>query len=466
MAGWIEQNGNGGKKSHSLHGVPNPGSSAKGKLYAQEKSILQTPYSSRVFEPGKRRVVITGMGVVAANGQDLETFWNSVRDGVSAARPVTRFDVSKMPSKIAAEIQDFDHTRFIDNKHVRRLDLSTRYAIAAAVQAVQDSKIDTSQVDPDRIGIVEATSLSSMESAFQGQTDYQERGYRRLSPYYLINAYSGSGSGEIAIVLGIQGHAVTYSSGSASGNDAIGYALRMIQQDEVDVMLTGGTEAPLLPPLWGGFCVARVLTCQNDQPQKAMRPFDKNRDGFLMGEGAGFLVLEELGHALSRGAPIYAEVLGHGRSCEAYHSVAPHPEGVGLFRAMEKALRHAGLHPTEIDYINSHGTATESNDGVESLAIKRMFGQHAFHVSVSSTKPVTGHLLAAAGAVETIICAMALKHQLIPPTINLEEPADNCDLDYVPHRARPYPIRIAMNLSVGFGGKNACLLLGRSPQAL
>ena len=280
-----------------------------------------------------------------------------------------------------------------------------------------------------------------------------------MSPFTLINAYCGGGSGEVALELGCKGLAVTYSSGSASGNDIMGYAASLIQRDEVDVMVAGGSEAPLLAPLWAAFCQMKVMTKRNDDPQHSMRPFERSRDGFLLGEGAGFVVLEELSHALDRGAPIYAELLGHGRSCEAYDSVAPHPEGVGMYRAMEKALRQARLHASEISYINAHGTATDTNDQVESLAIKKLFGPHARRVAISGTKPVTGHMLAAAGAIETVICALAIKHQVIPPTINFQEPADGCDLDYVPNQPRAYPTRVAMNLNVGFGGKNSCLIL-------
>src|SRR5438876_6080607 len=259
--------------------------------------------------------------------------------------------------------------------------------------------------------------------------------------------------------LGSKGHAVTYFSGSCSGNDAIGYGLQMIQNEEVDVMVAGGAEAPLLDGFWSGFCVTGVMTSRNETPAESMRPFDKSRDGFLLGEGAAFVVLEELSYALARGARIYAEVAGHGRSCEAYHSVSPHPDGVGLYRAMEKALRRARLHVSEVDYINAHGTATEANDLVETRAIKRLFGEHARRLAVSSTKPVSGHLLAAAGPLETVVCVLTLTHKEIPLTLNFKEPAEGCDLDYVPGESRAYPVRVAMNINSGFGGKNSCLIL-------
>ena len=415
----------------------------------------------------KRRVVITGMGVIAPNGQDLDTFWTTIRNGVSAAGPVTRFDVSEVPTKIAAEIKDFDFKQYSDLRKFRRFELSIQYALAAADQALRDAKLDLREIDPDRAGIVEATSLSGTESALKGQTDYQNRGYRGVSPFSLINGYCGGGSGELALHLGFKGYAITMSSGSASGSDALGYAASMVEADEVDIVVVGGAEAPLLPPLWGTFCVTKVMTRRNECPGESMRPYDRTRDGFLLGEGAAFLVLEELSHALMRGARIYAEVVGHGRSCEAYHSVAPHPEGLGLCRAIEKALRRAGMSVDQLDYVNAHGTATETNDLVESLAFKRIFNERAQRIAISSTKPVTGHLLAAAGAVETVVCALALRHQEIPPTINLTAPASGCDLDYVPGRARPYPLQVVMNVNVGFGGKNSCLILrswtGRQP---
>jgi 3-oxoacyl-[acyl-carrier-protein] synthase II len=407
--------------------------------------------------PG-RRAVLTGLGVVAANGCELGSFWASVRDGVSAARPVTRFDVREFPSKIAAEVQDFDGSRFIGSKKAKHVDRSNQYAIAAATQAVSDAGLDLTALDPERVGVVEATSLCAMESAFRGQTHYLERGYRHLSPFFLANAYFGSGSGEIALHLGVKGHAVTQSSGSASGSDVLGYALDMIRQDQADLMVAGGAEAPLFAPLWGGFSVAKLLTSRNEDPPRSMRPFDRARDGFLIGEGAGFLVVEELSRALARGARIYAELVGHGRSCEAYHAVAPQPDGGGVARAIERALRAARVDPSEVQYINAHGTATESNDVAEARAIKRVFGPHTRQVAVSSTKPVTGHLLAAAGAVEAVVCALAIRHQTIPPTINLTDPAAECDLDYVTDGPRPYPLRVGLSLSSGFGGKNSCLV--------
>jgi len=404
-------------------------------------------------------VVVTGMGVVAANGEDLNTFWSSILAGKSAGKTITRFDVSNLPNKIAAEISDFDPLRYMDSKRSKRFDLSLQYGIAASSSAVKHSGLNVSEIDPDRIGVIEGTSVSGMESSFNGQTAFLTKGYRSMSPFTFINAYCGGGSGEMALELGIKGCAVSYSSGSASGNDAIGYAYNMVKSDEVDVMVAGGTEAPLLAPLYGAFCLTKVMTARNTTPHNAMRPFDRDRDGFLLGEGAAFVVLEELSHALARGAKIYAEILGHGRSCEAYHSVSPHPEGIGLTRAIQKALKNSHIHPEEVDYVNMHGTATVANDLTETISINQVFGKHARKLAVSSTKPVTGHLLAAAGAIETVVCVLSVSHQMLPQTANLENPADGCNLDYVASASRPYPIRVALNTNVGFGGKNSCLVI-------
>lgn len=412
-----------------------------------------------------RRVVITGLGVVAPNGLGKDAFWKTLRTGESAAGPVTRFDTSDLPNKIACEVRNFDPGDFMDRKKARRYELSIQYGVAAARMAAADACADFTQLDADRAGIVEGTSVAGTETILEEHEIYLQKGFRSVSPFTMVNAYGGSGCGEIALQLGIKGHAISLNTGSASGNDAVGYALDMIRNDVADAMLAGGSESPLVRPLFSAFCLTRVMSTRNDTPQTAMRPFDKSRDGFVLGEGAGFLMLEELAHALGRGARIYAEVLGHGRSCEAYHSVAPHPDGIGMRRAMEKAMRQARLHTSEITYINAHATATELNDTAETKAIKSFFGNHAPRLAISGTKPVTGHLLGAAGAVESVATALAIHHREIPPTLNLSEPATGCDLDYVPDRARPYPVRVAMNLSSGFGGKNSCLLFGEYSRA-
>jgi len=400
------------------------------------------------------------MGVISPSGHDPETLWRNVRDGISAAAPVSRFDTSKLPVKIAAEVKDFDVTQFIKSRKPSRFDLTIQYGAAAASLAVRDSGLDLHGLDPDRVGLVEGTTVSGTESMLKTRDTYlaNDGNFRTLHPYNLVAAYCGESSGTLSLLLGIQGHAITYCSGSASSTDAIGYAARLIQSDDMDVVVAGGADETL-EMLHVGFCRLRVMTEQTCLPQEAMRPFDRTRDGFLLGEGAAFFVLEELSHALGRGARIYAEVAGHGQSCEAYHATDPHPDGIGYTRAMEKALRRARILPSEVDYINAHGSATPSNDPVETRAIKTVFREHARRLAVSATKPVTGHLMGASGALETMICALAIWHQEIPPTINLHQPDPGCDLDYVPGRARSYPVEVGLNLNAGFGGRYACLAL-------
>jgi 3-oxoacyl-[acyl-carrier-protein] synthase II len=408
----------------------------------------------------ERRVVITGMGVIAPSGKDLETFWSNVRGGISAAAPITRFDTSRLPVKIGAEVKNFDVSEFIKSRKPGRFDLTIQYGVAAATLAVADAGIDLSSLDEDRVGVVEGTTMSGEESFIKLLNSYRDsdNNFRALHPYNAVASYCGEGSSTISLHLGIHGHAMTFCSGCASGSDAIGHAARMIQLDDVDVVVAGGAEG-IFELVQAGFCRLRAMTEHNGSPAGAMRPFDRTRDGFLLGEGAAFFVLEELSHALGRGARIYAEIAGHGRSCEAYHATDPHPEGVGYLRAFEKALRDAQVHPTEVEYINAHGSATPLNDPIETTAIKRALREHAKRVAISATKPITGHLMGASGAIEAMICALALWHQEIPPTINLHDPDPGCDLDYVPGEARAYPLKVAVNLNAGFGGRYACLVL-------
>ncbi|MBI5383937.1 MAG: beta-ketoacyl-[acyl-carrier-protein] synthase family protein [Verrucomicrobia bacterium] len=409
----------------------------------------------------ERRAVITGMGVVAPNGQTLEDFWHTLRHGLSAADVIKEFDPRKYSSVIGAEIRNLDCSRYLDAKKLRRYDRSIRYGVTAACRAVEDAGVNLASLSPDRVGVVEGTTVCGFESLFKAHVNYLQDDPTRLNPIHVINGYAGEGSSVVARELHIQGHSITLCSGCASSNDAIGYARNMIRDDDADVMIVGGADANLLEPLWASYCSLGVMTKRRDNPQQAMRPFDKQRDGLVLGDGAGCVVVEELAHALGRGAKIYAEVLGHGRSCEAHHAVELHPEGIGIQRALHKALRNARLHPTEVDYINAHGSSTRLNDPIESRAIQTVFGAAAPRLAVSATKPITGHTMGAAGVLESIICALTLHHQEIPPTINLEEPDEGCELDYVPHRSRPYPVRVAINLNAGFGGKNSCLVLGR-----
>jgi 3-oxoacyl-[acyl-carrier-protein] synthase II len=408
----------------------------------------------------ERRVVITGMGVISPSGKDLETFWSNVRGGISAAAHVSRFDVSRLPVKIAAEVKDFDVSHFIHSHKPGRFDLTIQYGVAAATLAVKDAGIDLTALDAYRVGVVEGTTMSGAESILKLRDSFRDgnNNYRALHPYNVVASYCGEGSSTISLHLGINGYAVTYCSGCASGSDAIGHAARMIKLDDVDVVVAGGAEETM-EMTHVGLCRIRSMTEQNGNPAGAMRPFDRSRDGFLVGEGAAFFVLEELSHALGRGARIYAEIAGHGHSCEAYHATDPHPDGLGYVRALEKALRDAEVHPNEVEYINAHGSATPLNDPIETKAIKRVFREHAKRVAVSATKPVTGHLMGASGAIEAMVCALSIWHGEIPPTINLSEPEPGCDLDYVPGEARSYPGRVAVNLNAGFGGRYASLVL-------
>lgn len=408
-----------------------------------------------------RRAVITGLGVLAPNGCDLATFWESLVQGRSAAGLVSQFDPGDSDFCVAAEIKDDRWRKLINPKYERRYDKTIKFGVAAAKLAIADSGLDLFDMEPDRKGVVEGTTVSGLHTVFDTHQKILKDGVSVVRPFSVVNGYCGEGSSVLALELGLHGHAVTYCSGCCSSNDAIGYAANMIQMDDADVMIAGGADANLSLPIWAGFSALRVMANNSDCPSKSMRPFDRQRDGFVLGEGAAYLVIEELSHALGRNARIYAEVLGHGRSCEAYHLVDLHPEGVGAGRAMDKALRRSGVSPGEVDYINAHGTATTSNDPVETRAIKRLLGDAATRVAVSSTKPVTGHLMGAAGALETAVCALAIHHQVIPPTINLTDPDPECDLDYVAGEARPYPLDVTLNLSAGFGGKNSCLVLGR-----
>jgi 3-oxoacyl-[acyl-carrier-protein] synthase II len=406
-----------------------------------------------------RRIVLTGMGVVVPTGRDLDSLWRAVVSGQSAARTMSRFSTEGTPSHVAAEIEDFDATLYVDRRSAKRLDRCHLYGVAAARLAERDAKIADSGIDRERIGVVFGTSLGGTESTLASQDGFARRGYHGAGVGGAINGHYGSGAGEIACQLDIRGHGSDIGSGSASGNDAIGYALDLLRLGEVDVMLAGGSEAPLIPVVWASLCMSRVMTRRDGLPGRSMRPFDRDHDGLVLGEGAAFVVMEDMLHARRRGADIYCEVLGHGRSSEAYHPLAPHPDGIGPRQAIERSLRRAGVDPREIDYVNAHGTATAANDAAESRAIRDALGDN--RACVSSTKPVTGHLLGAAGALETVITALAIRHQTAPMTLNFEEGAPGCHLDYVPGESRKRPIGKAINLSCGFGGLNSSLVMGR-----
>lgn len=406
----------------------------------------------------RRRVVITGLGIIAANGKTLPTFWKSVREGRSGVAPTTRYDVSTLPVKVSAEVRNFSMSDYVEDVKLSRKELAVQYGLASAVMAVQDAKLLVEEMDPDRIGIIEGTTTSGANNVLKVQESMLAS--RKIHPYNAIGGYCGEGSSTIGIQLGITGHALTCCSGCASGSDALGYAWKSVRDDDADVIIAGGSDA-IFEAQHFGFCRLRAMSEIQGAPETVMRPFDASRDGFALGEGAAYFVVEELGHALSRGAKIYAELVSHGRSCESYHPTDPHPEALGYIAAINRALRHGGLTGEEVTYINAHGSATPLNDPLETKAIKKVFGAHARRLAISATKPVTGHTMGASGAIEAAVCVLAIEHQEMPPTINLTTPAPGCDLDYLAKGARAYPVDVAMNINAGFGGRYACLMFRR-----
>ncbi len=409
----------------------------------------------------RRRIVITGIGVIAPNGLTLDSFWDSLVRGTPTAGPVTRFDAGAMHSKLACEIRGFDPTLFIEPAKARRFDRSILYAVAAAKNAVADAGLDLGREDMDRFGVVEGTSVSGLENTLREHTKFVEHGYKSIHPTRLVNASCGGAASEVSIELGAECQATTITTACSAGNDALGYAARTIRDDLADIMVAGACEAPIVDGYYAIFSAAGVMSRNNLDPANAMRPFDRDRDGLVLGEGAGFLILEELSHALARGARIYCEWLGHGQSADAHHLVSIHPEGKGLRRAMERAFLDAGIPTDTVDYINAHGSATEQNDVIETKVIREVFGSHARRLSVSGTKATTGHLMGASAGLESAIAALSIHRGMIPPTAGLVHPGEGCDLDYVAGEARPYPVRVAGSSNAGFGGKNSFILLGR-----
>ncbi|WP_442599171.1 beta-ketoacyl-ACP synthase II [Neobacillus sp. D3-1R] len=408
----------------------------------------------------KRRVVITGIGAVTPLGSNVETTWNNIKNGVSGVGPLTRVNADEYPAKVAAEIRDFNVEEFIDKKEARKMDRFTHYAVAASLMAVKDADLIINEENAPRVGVWIGSGIGGMET-FENQFEtFLNRGYRRVSPFFVPMMIPDMATGQVSITLGARGFNSCTVTACATGTNSIGDAFKVIQRGDADVMVTGGAEAPITRMSVAGFCANTALSTNQD-PNKASRPFDKNRDGFVMGEGAGIVILEELEHALARGAKIYAEIVGYGATGDAYHITAPAPEGEGGARAMKMAIDDAGLNPDDIDYINAHGTSTEYNDKYETQAIKTVFGEHAYKLAVSSTKSMTGHLLGAAGGVEAIFTALAIKENILPPTINLETPDPVCDLDYVPNEARHKEIKAAISNSLGFGGHNATIALKR-----
>ncbi len=405
-----------------------------------------------------RRVVVTGLGVVSPLGCELNTFWQRLTAGYSSVRRITRFDASALTSQIAAEVLDFNVDAFIPKKEQRRMDPFCHYGVAAARMAIADAGLDVKAEDPTRLGVIAGSGIGGLSTLEAQHTVLMEKGPDRCSPFMIPQMIINMVAGLIAIEHGLKGPNYSVVSACASAAHCLGDALRVIQRGEADVLVSGGAEATITPIGMAGFCSMRALSTRNDAPEKASRPFDANRDGFVMGEGAGMLVLEELEHARRRGARIYCELAGYGATCDANHITAPAEGGEGAARAMMLAMKDAGLTPADVDYINAHGTSTDLNDKNETAAIKTALGmEQARRVMVSSTKSMTGHLLGAAGGVESIACALAIYHGMVPPTINYETPDPECDLDYVPNTARPFKVRAALNNSLGFGGHNATL---------
>jgi len=407
----------------------------------------------------KRRIVITGIGVLSPIGIGQEEFTKALREGKSGANLIDSFDTADYACKIGANVKNFKPEDFIDRKKARRMARFTQLGISAAKMAIEDSGLDFSKEDLSRIGSVTGTGIGGMDIIEQEHTTLITKGPRRVSPFLIPMIITNMLPGEIAIEYGFTGPNYAVTSACASANHAMGDALRLLRYGDADVIITGGSEGAVTPIAVAGFCSLKALTTRNDDPLKASRPFDKNRDGFLIGEGAAVLVLETLEHALNRGAKIYAEFAGYGASDDAYHMTAPSPEAKSAVQAMEMAIKDAGISKDDIDYINAHGTSTDMNDRIETLAIKKVFGEKAYKIPVSSTKSMTGHLLGAAGAVEAVATVLCMKNGFIHPTINYETPDPDCDLDYVPNTARQQQITCALSNSLGFGGHNATVIL-------
>lgn len=409
----------------------------------------------------EKRVVITGLGVISPIGKDISTLWDSLAKGKCGVSKITSFEPSKFDSQIAGEVKDFDPLKHLSFKESKRMDRFVQFAVVAAKQAVVDSGIDISKEDPYRVGVLVGSGIGSLHTMEEQCRIYEHKGPSRISPFMIPLLIVNEAAGNISIMLGAKGPNSCVATACATGSHSIGDAFRIIQHGNADIMVTGGTESCITPMGIGGFCSLKALSCRNNDPEKASRPFDKDRDGFVMAEGAGIVVLEELGHAKKRGANIYAEIVGYGMTGDAHHITAPDPNGESSAKAMEFSLKDAKLNSCDIQYINAHGTSTQLNDKIETKAIKMCFNSQSRKVAISSTKSMTGHMIGAAGGIEFIVCVLAIKHNTIPPTINLDNPDPDCDLDYVPNCARLVQVNAAMSNSLGFGGHNATLVVKR-----
>ncbi len=408
-----------------------------------------------------RQVVVTGLGAVTPVGNSVEEFWGALSQGRSGIGPITRFDTSGYPTRIAGEVKNFDPLKWVDKKEARRLDPYLLYALACAAMAVEDAGLDVSKVDGNRFGVLVGSGIGGIQTLLESHDILNQKGPDRVSPFFIPMLIINMASGLISMRYGAKGPNSSVVTACATGNHAIGDAFKIIQRGNADVMIAGGAEAMIVPLTIAGFCQMKAMSTRNGEPTRASRPFDAHRDGFVCGEGGGLVVLESLDHALKRDARIYAEVIGYGMSSDAYHMTAPDPKGDGAARAMASALRDGGVDPGEVGYINAHGTSTPYNDKFETMAIKRVFGEHAYKLAVSSTKSMIGHMLGAAGGVEAIATVLAICYGLLPPTINYETPDPECDLDYVPNHARKQEVDVALSNAFGFGGTNATLVFRR-----
>jgi 3-oxoacyl-[acyl-carrier-protein] synthase II len=413
------------------------------------------------MQVNRRRVVITGIGLVSPLGVGTEPTWRGLLEGRSGVGAITHFDTTGYESRIAGEVKDFDPARFMDKKEVKKSDRFIHFALAAAQFALEDSGLVIDEHNAEQIGVDVGSGIGGFPLIEKTHSTLVDKGPDRVSPFFIPGCIVNLAAGQISIATGARGPNTAPATACTTGLHAIGDAFRLVQHGYAEAMIAGGTEATVSPLALAGFSAMRALSTRNDEPQKASRPWDKDRDGFVIGEGAGILILEELEFARARGASIYAEIVGYGMSGDAHHISAPHPEGLGASAVMRAALKDAGLAPTTIGYINAHGTSTGLGDIGEVKAIKSVFGEHAYELAVSSTKSCTGHLLGAAGGLEAGILAMAVKHQVLPPTINLDQPDEGCDLDFVPHRARPVELEYALTNSFGFGGTNGALIFRR-----
>lgn len=405
-----------------------------------------------------RRVVITGLGVLTPIGNNVNDFWQALKEGKSGAGPITYFDASNFATQFACEVKNFNVEDYIEKKAARRMDLFTHYALASAIMAMEDSGLNLENEDKERIGVVFGSGIGGMDTFEKQVLAFLDGGPRKISPFFIPMMISDIAAGQISIKYGLKGPNYATTSACATSSHALADAFFLIQRGSADIIVAGGSEAAITQMSIGGFNAARAISTWNDRPTEASRPFDKDRNGFVMGEGGGVLILEELEHAKARGAKIYAEMIGAGLTGDAFHVTAPPPEGEGAFRSMREALRDGGIKPEQVDYINAHGTSTPLNDENETAAIKNLFGDHAYKMAISSTKSMTGHLLGAAGAVEAVVTVLAIKNSFVPPTINLDEPDPLCDLDFTPKVGKERNIEYAISNTFGFGGHNASLL--------